>query len=469
MRFIGRDRELALLHRELAAVDETDSGRFLLVRGRRRVGKSRLVEEFLGRADVDSVFFTATRGRSAEAELQAFAAAVDQSALASPADDIVARSWDGALSMLAATARRPFVVVLDEFPFLVEGSPEVEGAVQNVWDRTLSRHPVLLVLIGSDVAVMEGLTAYERPLYGRPSRVLRVQPLDPAEVTTLLDVPAAIALDDYLVVGGLPELVRSRADAPDLEHFLRTQIEDATSPLIVAGERSVTAQFPQPTPARQVLRAIGSDAAAFGRIADRSGVPRATLQRTLDLLVSARVLSRDVPLAAPPGRHRRYRVAEPALRFWLRYLDRGLTDIERGRGDLVLDRIARDWREYRGRAIEPIVRDALTRALPDERLRNVNEVGSWWTRNHQSEVDLVGVDDADAPTRVSAIGTIRWREHRPLRRHDLAQLRTALATVPGTDERTRLIGVGRVAGDPVGFDATLLPEDVVDCYRAGTA
>ena len=379
------------------------------------------------------MFFTATAGRAPASELRSFAENLASSDLGVATADVVPGAWEAALTLV--TAVRPYVVVIDEFPFLVRGSPEVEGAVQNVWDRVLSRHPVLLVLIGSDVAVMEGLTADERPLYGRPTRVLRVDPLS-AEVAELLGEPAADALDDYLVVGGFPELVRSRADAPDLEHFLTAQLSYATSPLLVAGERGVTAQFPPETPRGRVLRAIGSDASAFGRISDRSGVPRPTLQRTLDTLVDARVIAREVPLAVPRGRHRRYRIADPALRFWLRYLDRGLADVERGRGDLVLARIQRDWPDQRGRAIEPIVRHALLRLLPDDRLGNVAEIGSWWTRAHDIEVDIVGVDDADRPRRVTAVGTIRWRDRRPLSRDDVAELHARRVQVPGADDPT---------------------------------
>lgn len=460
---------MRVLHDELAAVRRTGAGRFTLIRGLRRVGKSRLVEEFLRRAVVPHVFFTATKGRAAETELQAFVDAVAQSDLDVPVEGVVATSWDGALRLLTSGPSRPCVIVLDEFPFLVDGSPEVEGAIQNVWDRILSRHAVLLILIGSDVALMEALTAYERPLYGRPTRVLRILALNPAEVASLLDAPAADALDDYLVVGGMPELVRSRADAADRRSFLEAQVEDPTSPLLVAGERALSAQFPAGTPARQVLRAVGSEATAFGRIADRAGVARATLQRTLDELVEARVVARDTPLAVPPGRHRRYRVADPALRFWLRYLDDGLSDIERGRGDLVLDRVARDWRRYRGRAIEPVIRDALSRAVPDDRLGEVATVGAWWTRTHDVEVDVVGVDDADRPARVAAVGTIRWRDHRPLGRDDLVELQRLAPKVPGTDTSTRSIGVGRVDGPAVGFDAVLLPEDLLAIHRRGSA
>lgn len=186
------------------------------------------------------------------------------------------------------------------------------------------------------------------------------------------------------------------------------------------------------------------------------------------MLADARVVVRDVPLAAPPGRHRRYRIADPALRFWVRYLDHGLADVERGRGDLVLARIQRDWADYRGRAIEPIARQALTRLLPDERLSTVVEIGSWWTRAHDVEVDIVGVDDADRPQRVAAIGTIRWRDRRPLGRDDLAQLHDRRVRVPGADDATGTIGVSQTGASTAAFDATFSADDLLAAYRQGS-
>lgn len=239
---------------------------------------------------------------------------------------------------------------------------------------------------------------------------------------------------------GLPELVAARARADSLEAFLDEQLADPTTPLLVAGERAITAEFPSGSAARDALRALGGEAVALRRVEDRAGVPRASLQRVLDTLVEARVVAREAPLAAPPGRQRRYRIADPALGFWLRYLDRGLADVERGHGDLVRRRIERDWSEHRGRAIEPLVREALRRWLPDARLGETAEVGAWWTRAHDIEVDLTGVDDADHPRETTLLGTVKWRERRNLDREDVAALLAVRDRVPGTSRHTRLVG-----------------------------
>src|SRR5215210_7663533 len=142
--FVGRKQYLDALDGELERARRTGEGRFVSMRGRRRVGKSRLVEEFLRRQEVPvpHVFFTASRQASGR-ELSLFAEEVAGSDL--PAAEVVRGgiafdSWDAPLTLIASTADRssPAVVIMDEFPYLVEADSSIEGTMQKVWDRHLS-------------------------------------------------------------------------------------------------------------------------------------------------------------------------------------------------------------------------------------------------------------------------------------------------------------------------------------------
>jgi uncharacterized protein len=174
--FVGRRGYMATLETELDRVRQTGRGRLVSMRGRRRVGKSRLVDEFLRRGahlPVPYVFFTASRQPLAR-ELEMFARDVAHSELPAAAavrgGGVTFESWDGALTFLATAAGgTPQVIVMDEFPYLVEQDPSLEATLQKVWDRYLREAPVLLVLIGSDISMMSALTEYDRPLYGRPA------------------------------------------------------------------------------------------------------------------------------------------------------------------------------------------------------------------------------------------------------------------------------------------------------------
>ncbi|HEV8043968.1 MAG TPA: ATP-binding protein [Rubrobacter sp.] len=473
--FVGRERYLRVLNEQLEQVLRSGEGRFVSMRGRRRVGKSRLVEEFLRRQEVSVpyVFFTASRQPS-ERELSLFAEEVAGSDM--PAADVVRggllfESWDAALALIASTADRssPAVVVMDEFPYLVEADSAIEGTLQKVWDRRLSKVPILLILVGSDVSMMTALTEYGRPLYGRPTREMVVEPFDPSETADMLGLSAADAFDAQLVTGGFPLIAQSWGRGNDLWGFLSEALSDPTSPLIVSGERVLAAEFPVEAQARNVLWAIGTGETTFTAISRLAGISGTPLARSLELLVERkRVVSADRPLSAKPSRETRYHVADPYLRFWLRFVGPGIEEAERGRGELVVEGIRRSWTDYRGKAVEPLVREAVERLLPDERFGAARYVGGYWTRKGEVEVDLVGAEREAGPRRVEFVGSIKWRERTPFGRRDLARLVSQAPRVPGTDTETLTVGVSRSGFDAKNLDVKLNPEALLDAWRSSS-
>ena len=243
--FAGRHDQLRLLEADLAEVRSSGRGRFVLVRGRRQVGKSRLIEEFIDRSGVPAVFFTATKGRRSSAELNEFTGLMRHSAIDGDQAlaDTMFGSWDAALGALARTVKVPTVVVVDEVPYLFAGGPDVEGAFQKVWDRSLKNAPVLLIMIGSDLAMMEALTEYGRPLYGRPTREIDLRPLSPHDVASLTGLPPVDAFDAFVVTGGFPNLVNRWRHGQTLRQFLASQLATSTEVLSVVGERMMSAEF----------------------------------------------------------------------------------------------------------------------------------------------------------------------------------------------------------------------------------
>ena len=441
-RFIGRDAELRSFEGILDRIRSTGDGVLLSVRGRRQVGKSRLLEEFLARADVPSLFFAAGRNAPPAQELTDFTLAAASSTLVGAELFSAARpeSWAAALRLLAAAIDRPSVVVLDELPYLLTADPSLEGTLQTVWDRVLSRVPLLLVVVGSDLSVMELLGSYDRPLYGR-AREMVVGPLGVAETAELLHLDAADALDAHLICGGLPRLLLEWGPGRSRERFLAEQLADATSPLVVVGERVLSGELPVELQARRVLTAIGAGEAAYTAIANRAGVTQPSLARTLQLLVNGkRLLRMERPLSGRRSRLTRYTVADPYLRFWLAFVGPGLEQVLRGRGELVAADVERRWLEYRGAAVEPLLRDLLARQLPDVRFGTGLHVGQWWDRSNQ--VDVVVADGPDSPAAVTAIGSVKWRERLPFDRRDQRALENARATVPGAQD-AELVGFAR--------------------------
>lgn len=465
MKFTGREFQLGLLANDLDEVAASGSGRFVVVRGRRQVGKSRLIEEFVRRAQVPSVFFTATNGRDPVRELAEFAELMAVELSDPTLADAAFSTWDGALAAVARTIHMPTIVVVDEFPYLVAGAADTEGAFQKAWDRHLRKVPVLLAVVGSDLAMMEALTQYGRPLYGRPTRELHLGPLNPAEVMELTGLRAVDAFDAYLVTGGFPNLVTRWRSGQSSSQFLRAQLVSSTEPIIVTGERMVTAEFPPDAYARAVLSVIGTGAPRFGAIATRTGLAATSLDRALKQLLAKQVIIVEHPMSAKPRpSETRYRVADTYLAFWFRFIEAAIPLLERGRVAQVTDDIARQWSNYRGTAVEPVVRDSIARLVPIGGV-DADAVGSFWTRDGSTEVDIVGVRGAAARRTVGFVGSIKWRQRRPFSGADAAALAEQRGRVPGADEATALIAVSSSGFDVRDVAIRLGPDELINAWR----
>jgi predicted AAA+ superfamily ATPase len=395
--FIGRAREIAALDRMVRRMGQGGPGgrpgKAVLIRGRRRVGKSRLVEEFIDRAGLLSVFFTASAQSTAEADLRLFMETVT-------ASDV----------------------------------PEAR------------------------------LNDYDRPFHQRGTEMV-VPPLTPADVAEVLALGPAEAFDAYLVSGGLPLVLEEWPRGAGVLEYLAEVVEDPTSAAIVSAERSLAAEFPADVQARLVLGAIGAGERAhtlIGRAA--GGLPATSLNRSLQLLAAKRVVEAVVPLSTRPSKETRYYVADPHLRFWLAFLGPYLPEIERGRGDLTLARIRRSWTSWRGRAVEPVVRDALFRMREGGLSDDTGAVGGYWTRTNDPEIDIVGADRGPIAKRITAVGSVKWLENRPFDSHDLTRLIVHRSQLPGADESTPLVAVAR-SGSTVAGIRTIGPEELISAWQ----
>jgi hypothetical protein len=298
-----------------------------------------------------------------------------------------------------------------------------------------------------------------------------IRPLDLADVQGLTGLGAKEAIDAFLVTGGFPEVVQRWTPGTDRPAFLREQFADPLSPLLMAGELTMLGEFPEASHSRAVLEAIGSGERTFSTIATKVGVnaPMAsgTLSPILNTLMAKRVIAIDTPLSTKPDtKNKRYRIEDTYLRFWLGFIQRGIAEAERGRGDLVAARIERSWASWRGRAIEPLIRESLARLLPDDRLPDAEAVGGWWNRQGNPEIDLVGADRAPTARTVAFTGSIKWLENEPFGRREVDALIGGSMSIPGRDFTTPLVAVSR-SGFQEGLPlaAAWGPKEIVAAWR----
>ena len=478
MKFVGRADTMATFQTQLDAARTTGRGRILTIRGRRQVGKSAAVERFVESAGVPYVFSTGVYRASLQQQLDEFVTAIGESRISLPDAETLFSStpvsWAETLGALGISARSsPLVVVLDEFPWMTRTDPTLEGVLQSSWDRTLEKLPILIVLIGSDVSMMEELATYGRPLFGRVTQIV-VNPLQLGEVAEALpDQSSAQVIDSYLIAGGFPRLVTALAESGlSAEEYAKASLEDPFSPLVSTGRLILDAEFPDAPAASHILSTIGADDSGHPRFSEllpvandptEAKTAQTALTRALALLSGPKSLvEKETPAwGSDATRLRRYRVSDPYLRFWFRYVDKYVDLMFRGRSDIPIDHFTRDWSNWRGRSVEPVVRDSILRLAPtDPDFTGVEQVAPWWSRDGQTEIDVV----AATASETAVIGTIKWRSTRGVTDRDMLALAKVAGQVPRSSH-ARLAAICREGERPAGADVLLTADDLVAAWR----
>ena len=394
MAFFSREQELAWLAERAAR----RAAQLLVVYGRRRVGKTQLLRRFLrGR---DGAYFLADR-RPEHEQLREVAARIGGAV----GDEFAASKgfadWLEAFRYLAAQLsrrrrRRPFVLVIDEYPYLADNNAATSSLFQKGWDEMLSRLPLCLVLCGSSMAMMESETLnHGSPLYGRRTGDLLVRPLTLDGARQFLPKPRRTldrSLELYALLGGMPGYLSRFDAAADVETNLVRHVLTPGSFLFREVDFLLREELREPRHYLAVLRAIGQGKRKFGDIANETGLDKHSLTRYLRVLERLQLTERDVPVTEPrPERSKRslYRIVDPFVELWFQLVYPFVSDLELGVTEPSLDRYRTIRPQLLGYAYERLARERIRRAsLPFRPER----IGRWW--DGSAEVDVVALSKA---------------------------------------------------------------------------
>lgn len=450
--FLNRDAELRALDRAC----ESSGAVLALVWGRRRTGKTRLLGRFI--EGKRAVFYGATQ-QASPTELRGLAQAT-RDTLAPHGPDLLALGdfpdWEVALRYLADRARTErLVVVVDEFPYLVESEPSLPSIIQKFWDHQGRETRLFLVLCGSAEAVMEDLQRQRAPLFGRIDLRLQVHPFAYPEAA--LFVPRLSAADRalaYGILGGMPVYLQRWDDRTGTRANLQRLFADPASPLVEEGEFVLSSELPEASGYFRVLHAIAAGERTYGAIKDFA---RMDIQRQMDRLLAVGLVERVVPVTEDPARTKRaiYRIADNFLSFWFRFVYRHRADIARGLGPRLVDRtVMPALADYMGEPWEEMCREFVRRESMLGRLPvELSRVGRWWNRDSSVEIDIVGLRGKE----VALAGSVKWA--RSAGRSELRALRRAVEALPDRADDVQLVLFAReevqqlADGGIIGFTA----------------
>lgn len=402
---VDRGAELARLRE---AIEQPPQ--LVLLRGRRRVGKSFLLVHALGKSR--GVFFQADE-QDERAHLDLLAREVTH--LLGPRVPLRFDSWDQALETLGELAREePLAIVLDEFQWLKAAQPSLDSIVQRHWDRWQREAiPVTLVLSGSALRLMEELLEPGAPLYGRADYRPLLGPLDFRDASLLASrgLGAEAKLRRYAVLGGTPQY-QVWAGAGRLSDVIAKRILAKgeslyEEPLHLLREEQ---EIRDPATYFAIVRAIAAGSTRTSEISNAVRVPVPNLVKMLSRLEALGYLEARSPLSpkGPEGRRTSYRLADPFFRFWFRFVFPNRSLLERGRVEDVLAVVERDLDGYVGLAFEDCCREWVARYAGDA-LPASQQLGSWWSRDGQTEVDIAGVSRG----RYDLLASCKWSRAAP--------------------------------------------------------
>jgi AAA+ ATPase superfamily predicted ATPase len=402
-KFVGRQRELDELNQVLAQ----GGAHFLLVYGRRRVGKTTLILRWAQQTGRPVIYWVATRDTPTQVRLgftQALWGWAYPRSQAAPRFDTWSEVFETAAQLIGD---QPVIVIMDEFSYAAESDPALPSNLQAAWDHLFKDRNATIVLAGSHIGMMVELMGYHAPLYGRFTAQLPVDPLPFAALRDFLPrYPAAERVAVYAVTGGIPAYLERFDSTENIGSniqrlFMRRTGMFRSEPFLLVGDviRRETQTY------EAVLKAVASGRRTPQEIGSMLGVTSSYLSPYLKQLETLHLIDRRLPATLPPDRRgssrsSRYHLADPYLRFYFRFIAPNLGLVEQELTGLLWDRMSEQtsassvepFRAFVGEtAFEELCRTWTLAQARAGRLPFVPEiVGSHWAQDVQ--VDVVALN-----------------------------------------------------------------------------
>ncbi|MBM3268571.1 MAG: AAA family ATPase [Candidatus Sericytochromatia bacterium] len=396
MAFVNREAELAFLR----SVRERGGG-LVVVYGKRRVGKTALVRQFT--TDVPHVYFLADKAPES-AQLQALS---EQVGLLFEDEFVRTRgfgTWTDAFRYLAGKGR--VVLVIDEFPYLIETNAAIPSIFQKGWDEYLQGSGVLLILLGSSIGMMETeVLGYRSPLFGRRTGQLLVTSLSFWDLREFCACPPEELMGRYAILGGMPAYWLRFDPHASLWANIAENVLQPEAYLYGEPEFILREELREPRNYFAILRAISLGKTRPGEIVNETGLDKNLVGKYLSVLTDLRIVRREVPVtewSAEKSKRGVYLIDEPFFRFWFRFVFPNRSFLEERRPEYVLDHKIKPALDlFVSQAFEDVCRAYVRKGWLEG--PHFEQVGRWWTK--EAEIDVVALAE-DAGTML--VGEAKW-------------------------------------------------------------
>lgn len=394
--FIGRERELASLNALY------DSGRFefVVLYGRRRVGKTELIKRFT--EDKNAVYFTGVES-SAKQNLENFSRSIFEYISGTDRGDAAYGSFQSALDAVFQIAEKERVVLaVDEYPYVARASKSFASTLQMIIDKYKNSSKLMLILCGSSMSYMEDhVLAYKAPLYGRKTAQIKLLPFSFEETCRYFkNFSAEEKALAYGMMGGTPQYLLQMNDKLSIEKNIKNTYLNPISSLYEEPTNLLKQEVREPAIYSAVITAIAAGASRMSEISGKVGEDTNKCSAYIKSLLTLGIVKKETPYGEKASKKSIYSIDDNMFRFWYRFVPENASLIARGADDLVYKRIGPQLSDYMGKVFEEICRQYLWKLLLDGRSPvEFSSLGRWWgndpVNKRQAEIDLMGAQDKD--------------------------------------------------------------------------
>lgn len=390
--FLGRQTELKILE----DMNGSEKFEFLVLYGRRRVGKTFLLQEFS--KNHKTLFFSAQEKNDA-LNLDDFSKTAqvffDKHFFGKFSD------WEAALQYVGEkSADERVVLIIDEFPFIAGENPSIKSILQHIIDHTWKEKRIFLILCGSSVSFMENeVMGYKSPLYGRSTARLEVLPFDYLDSAAFF--PAYSNVDKLLaygILGGIPCYLQTFDDKRTIAENIAKQILRTGAFLKDEPQLLLKMELREPAVYNSIFEAIADGSSRLNQISQKIQEESQKCSKYISTLRSFKLIDKVTPCTeAESSKKSIYKIADNYYAFWYRYVFANKSYYELLGEEAAAEEIVSDLSDFMGTVFEGICFQYMIRLAKAGKLPFVpHHIGRWWGNNpekrKQDDVDILALD-----------------------------------------------------------------------------
>jgi uncharacterized protein len=398
--FINREEELAHLNSLYG------DGEFSLsiIYGKRRVGKTRLIEEYL--KDKKGVYFLADK-RHVNLQFPELLSYIGQELNNPLISNYQAKDWYDIFKLLESQVKEEFVLIIDEYSYLTMTDKATSSIFQKGIDQYLKNTPITLILSGSLITIMyEETIAYNAPLYGRNSSSRLIKPFTFKSVQKFFhNLNFSKTLEFYSVLGGMPhycqQFDKQKSALENIEQVLLNKQHKMFNEV----ENVTRESFRDSTTYYNILRSIASGITTHSKIANSIQTPANQLDSYLDKLLNLQLIEKVIPLTDNPEKSKKgiYKLCDNFYTFWFRYVLPNKSPLEIGRKLSLMTKIEAELPTNLGHTYETVCRELIWQVVEQtNKLFDIEKLGSWWETVHntlekrstEEQIDIVALNES---------------------------------------------------------------------------